>query len=78
MLAWALILVCYFLMPPPRADAGLVPVNINYVWGPRDDVPQAWVSPGVWVLGLMAGMPLLLFAPVHLFLAYFVRHVATD
>ncbi len=77
-LAWALILVCYFLMPPPRADAGLTPVNINYVWGPRDDVAQSWVSPGVWVLGLMAGLPLLLFAPVHFFLAHFMRQVPTD
>jgi hypothetical protein len=72
-LAWALILICFFLMPPPRPDAGLTPVNINYVWGPRDDVAQSWVSPGIWVMGLMIGMPILLFTPVHYFLSYAVR-----
>ena len=72
-LAWALILICYFLMPPPRPDAGLTPVNINYVWGPRDDVAQTWVSPNLWVLALMAGLPLIAYAPVHFLLAYFMR-----
>jgi hypothetical protein len=64
-LAWALILICFFFMPPPRPDPGLTPVNINYVWGLSDTAPQTWVSPGVWVAGLMVGMPLLLFAPLH-------------
>jgi hypothetical protein len=76
-LAWALILICFFLMPMPSADAGLTPVNINYVWGPRDDVAQSWVSPGVWVLGLIAGLPLILFAPVHFALTYLVRQAPT-
>jgi hypothetical protein len=65
-LAWVLILICFFFMPPPNPNAGLTPVNINYVWGPSDDAAQTWVSPGVWFLGLMVGMPLLLFLPVHL------------
>ncbi|WP_439623307.1 hypothetical protein [Gemmata sp.] len=36
--AWVLILVCYFAMPGPRADAAQVPtpVNINYVHGMDD------------------------------------------
>jgi hypothetical protein len=65
-LAWVLLLICFFFMPPPNPNAGLTPVNINYVWGPSDDAAQTWVSPGVWFLGLMVGMPLLLFLPVHL------------
>jgi hypothetical protein len=65
-LAWVLILVCFFFMPPPNPDPGMTPVNINYVWGTSDNVAQTWVSPGVWVLGLMVGMPLLLSAPLHL------------
>jgi hypothetical protein len=77
-LAWALILICYFLMPPPRADAGLTPVNIKYVWGPRDDAAQTWVSPNVWVLALMVGLPLLAYAPVHFFLSYFVRQAPSQ
>ena len=64
-LAWLLLLICFFLMPPPHPDPGLTPVNINYVWGLSDNVAQSWVSPHVWLVGLMVGMPLLLFAPVH-------------
>jgi hypothetical protein len=65
LLAWLLLLICFFLMPPPHPDPGLTPVNINYVWGLSDNVAQNWVSPHVWLAGLMVGMPLLLFAPVH-------------
>jgi hypothetical protein len=66
--AWALVLVCFFFMPPPRPDPGLTPVNINYVWGMSDTVAQHWVPPGVWVVGMLIGMPVLLFAPVHFLL----------
>ena len=52
MLAWALILICFFFMPPPDPNAGLTPVNINYVWGPSDAAAQTWVSPCVWLVGL--------------------------
>jgi hypothetical protein len=65
-LAWLLILVCFFFMPPPRPDPGLTPVNINYVWGLSDTAAQTWVPASVWLTGLIIGMPLLLFAPVHL------------
>jgi hypothetical protein len=64
-LAWALILICFFFMPPPRPDPGLTPVNINYVWGLSDTAAQTWMPPGVWLTGLILGMPLLLFAPLH-------------
>ena len=70
-LAWVLLLICFFFMPPPRPDAGLTPVNINYVWGPSDYAPQTWVSPWVWFLGLMIGLPIVLFAPVHFLLLRF-------
>jgi hypothetical protein len=69
MLASTLILICFFFMPPPHPDPGLTPVNINYVWGPSDYAAQAWVSPAVWLIGLLIGMPLILYAPVHLVLA---------
>ena len=29
----SLLLICFFLMPPPTAHPGLTPVNINYVFG---------------------------------------------
>jgi len=67
-LAWALLLVCFFFMPPPRPDAGLTPVNINYVWGPSDHAAQTWVPPAVWLTGMLIGLPALLFAPVHFLL----------
>lgn len=64
-LAWALLLVCFFLMPAPTPNAGLTPVNINYVWGMSDDAAQSWVSPHIWVTAQLIGLPLLAFAPAH-------------
>ena len=57
--AWVLLLVCFFLMPPPRPDPGLTPVNINYVWGLSDLAPQTWVPPYVWLAGMMILMPVM-------------------
>jgi hypothetical protein len=71
-LAWALILICFFFMPPPNPNAGLTPVNINYVWGFSDAAPQTWVSPYVWLIGMIVLMPVLFFAPVHFLLARFM------
>jgi hypothetical protein len=67
-LAWVVLLVCFVLMPPPRPDPGLTPVNINYVWGMSDVAAQTWVHPYVWLTGLMIGMPLIVFIPTHLLL----------
>jgi hypothetical protein len=66
--AWALILICFFFMPPPRPDPGLTPVNINYVWGMNDAAAQTWVHPYVWTAGLMIGLPLIVFVPTHFML----------
>lgn len=68
LLAWGLLLICFFFMPPPNPDAGLQPVNINYVWGMSDAAAQTWVHPYVWFGGLFVVLPLLLFGPTHLFL----------
>jgi hypothetical protein len=67
-LAWALLLICYFVMPPPRPDPGMTPVNINYVFGMSDKAPQDFVPPLVWLAGLMIGLPLLAFIPTHVLL----------
>jgi hypothetical protein len=67
-LAWVLMLVCFVFMPPPTPNAGLTPVNINYVWGMSDSEPQAWVPPLVWFAGLMVALPAGLFAPAHFIL----------
>src|SRR5262249_2760666 len=66
--ALALVLISFFLMPPPRPDPGLTPVNIDYVWGFSDTEPQHWMPPGIWVAGLMILLPALLFMPVHFLL----------
>ena len=70
-LAWVLMLVCFFFMPPPNPNAGLQPVNINYVFGPSDAVAQAFVHPYIWLAGMLIGLPLLVYLPTHLFLARF-------
>jgi hypothetical protein len=70
-LAWVLILICFFFMPPPDPNAGLTPVNINYVWGLSDAAAQTWMHPYLWLVGvMMVMMPIICFLPVH---ALFVR-----
>jgi hypothetical protein len=64
-LAWVLLLICFFLMPPPTPDAGLTSVNINYVWGMSDSAAQSWAPPYVWFAGLWIGLPVLVYAPTH-------------
>jgi hypothetical protein len=59
------ILVCFFLMPGPRADAGLTPVNINYVWGFSDVTAQVWMPSWAWLILMLVGLPALLFLPTH-------------
>jgi hypothetical protein len=75
-LAWLLLLICFVFMPPPTPDPGLTPVNINYVWGMSDHAPQSFVSPAVWFVGLMIGLPALAFAPVHFLLLRFAPPAA--
>ncbi len=71
LVAWVLLLVCYFLMPGPRPDAAALatPVNINYVHGMGDLEPQTWVPPLAWLGGLLVGLPLLVYWPTHWVLA---------
>ena len=71
-LAWILMLICFFFVPPPRPDPGLTPVNINYVWGMSDTVAQQWMPPAVWLAGLIILLPVLLYAPVHFLLRRFM------
>jgi hypothetical protein len=66
-LAWVLLLVSYFLLPPPPAppEAPNLPVNVNYVYGLSDAGPQEWVPPLAFLALLMAGLPLAVFLPTH-------------
>jgi len=74
-LASGLMLVCYFLMPPPPAPAAVPgqtnpPVNINYVYGPGDANPQHWMPPLAWLGLLLAALPLAFYLPAHFFLRW--------
>jgi hypothetical protein len=68
-LAWVVLLVCYFFMPGPRPDPGNAAVNINYVHGFSDMSAQTWMHPWAWLALLMVGLPTLLFLPTHWILA---------
>lgn len=69
-LAWVLMPVCYFLLPAPPApaDAPNLPVNVNYVYGPRDEEAQTWMPPLAWLVLLMVALPLVVYLPTHLVL----------
>lgn len=64
-LAWGLLLVCYFLLPGPRPDPGQRAVNINYVHGLSDTAAQTWMHPLAWLGLLLVALPAALFAPTH-------------
>ena len=65
-LAWVLILICFFFMPPPNPNAGLTPVNINYVWG-LNDAARADLDAGLALGDRHDGADAdhLFFLPVH-------------
>lgn len=67
-LAGALVLVSYFMLPPPSPKRGQRPVNVNYVHGLSDDEPQRWMPPLAWLGVCLFGFPLLLYLPAHLLL----------
>ncbi len=69
-LAWVLILIGYFLMPPPPApkDNPNLPVNINYVHGLASDQPQQWMPPLVYLGLMLVGLPVVIFWPTHIVL----------
>jgi hypothetical protein len=69
-LALVLMLVCYFLLPPPPAPADTpnLPVNVNYVHGFSSEQPQQWMSPLAYLALLMVALPVVVFWPTHLLL----------
>lgn len=68
-LAWAAMLIAYFFLPGPTPNAGLTPVNVDYVYGLSDAEPQHWMPAWAWLATMMVGLPLTLFAPVHVAMA---------
>ncbi len=67
---WAVLLICYLLLPAPPAPVSnpSAAVNINYVYGPSDAGPQKWVHPQVWLGMLMLLFPVVFYLPTHLVL----------
>lgn len=67
-LAWILILICYFLLPPAGAslDFPNQPHNINYVFGLDDSKAQTWMPSWAWLTTLLLGLPALVYLPTHL------------
>ena len=67
LLAWGLMLVCFFLMPAPPApsDNPNLPVNINYVYGLSDAAPQTWMPPLVYFAVMLVVLPVCVFWPTH-------------
>jgi hypothetical protein len=74
-LAWALMFVCYFLMPAPpaAADNPNRPVNINYVYGSSDEHPQTWMPQWQYFGLLLVALPAGMFLPTHLALRKIYR-----
>ncbi len=66
--AWVLMPVCYFLLPPPGShpEDPNVPVNVNYVYGFRDDRPQSWMPGWAYFTVIMVGLPACVFLPTHM------------
>lgn len=78
LLAWGVLMVCYFLMPAPPAPADnpdLI-VNINYVYGFSDKEPQTWMPPQAWFALLLAALPLGIYLPTHLLLSKLLKTTA--
>lgn len=72
-LAWALVLICFFLMPAPPAPADNpnLPVNINYVHGFDNQKAQEWMPPLVYLGVMMLILPICIYWPTHLLLSRF-------
>ena len=69
-LAFGVLLICYVALPvpPAPADRPHLPVNVNYVYGFSDAKPQGWMSPNLWFLLVITGLPLIGYLPTHLVL----------
>jgi hypothetical protein len=66
-LAWVLMLVCFFWMPKPGSvpEGSKQPVNIDYVYGFSSKEPQHWMGEYTWLLLMMIGLPALIWWPTH-------------
>ena len=64
-LAWTLVLISFFFLPPPSTDHGIAPVNVDYVYGFSDTQAQTWMPARLYVVTEMIALFLLLYYPMH-------------
>lgn len=65
-IAAVVLVMCYFVSPPPGGSSGSVVRNINYVYGWNDNEIQLPVSRPLWLAFLVTGGPLGLYFPSHI------------
>lgn len=70
LLAWTLMFISYLWLPapPPPADNPNLPVNVDYVYGPRDSGLQPWMSQGAWLAFVYVAFPVVFWIPMHFLL----------
>jgi hypothetical protein len=69
-LAWALCLIAYFLLPPAGARETFqnMPRNVDYVFGTDDAKPQTLMSAHLYLVVWMLGLALVFYVPTHFLL----------
>lgn len=76
-LGTALLLVSYFFLPAPPApsDQPHLPVNVNLVYGPSDQLPQTVMHPLLYLSALIVGLPLIFYVPAHFIFCRFFSKI---
>jgi hypothetical protein len=67
-LALVLLPICFFFLPPPPHSAAnpTAAVNLNWVYGPGEDVMQTWMAPWKYLVLQMVFWPFVIYLPTHL------------
>jgi hypothetical protein len=70
-LAWALCLIAFFLLPPAGAHLANpnTPINVDYVYGTNDDVPEHFLPAGEYLVLWMLALLTVFYIPMHFVLA---------
>jgi hypothetical protein len=74
-ISWGLLLIYFFWMPPAGAVLPNInmPFNINAIFGTHSAASKSLMPSWAWLLILMAGVPLLIWGPIHLALKKWVK-----
>ena len=79
LLAWALCLICYFLLPEPYVahPGDLTPKNVNFVFGLDENVAQTMMPAPAFLITWMAALTFIVYVPTHLLLRRFIPAAKT-